>query len=54
MKVAPYLALGQFSTATLATAALLPLAVPTNLAGIRLVRVSRSRCSTGSRPGWCW
>jgi len=41
MKVAPYLALGQFSTATLATSALLlPLAVATNFAGIWLVRVT--------------
>jgi uncharacterized protein len=41
MKIAPYLALGQFSTATLATSALLlPLAVATNFAGIWLVRVT--------------
>src|SRR5262249_10268746 len=41
MKVAPYFALGQFSTATLATSALLlPLAVATNFAGIWLVRVT--------------
>ena len=41
MKVVPYLALGQFSTATLATSALLlPLAVATNFAGIWLVRVT--------------
>jgi len=38
MKIAPYLALGQFSTATLVTSALLlPLAVATNFAGIWLV-----------------
>jgi hypothetical protein len=41
MKVAPYLALGQFSAATLATSALLlPLAVAANFAGIWLVRVT--------------
>jgi uncharacterized protein len=41
MKVAPYLALGQFSRRTLATSALLlPLAVATNFAGIWLVRVT--------------
>jgi uncharacterized membrane protein YfcA len=41
MKIVPYLALGQFSTATLATSALLlPLAVATNFAGIWLVRVT--------------
>ena len=41
MKVGPYLALGQFSTATLATSlALLPLAVATNFLGIWLVRVT--------------
>lgn len=41
MKVVPYLALGQFSTKTLATSALLlPLAVATNFAGIWLVRVT--------------
>jgi uncharacterized protein len=41
MKLAPYLALGQFSTATLGTSALLlPLAVATNFAGIWLVRVT--------------
>jgi len=39
MKVGPYLALGQFSTANLATSiALLPLAVLTNFLGIWLVR----------------
>ena len=39
MKVAPYLALGQFSTHGLATsAALLPLAIATNFLGIWLVR----------------
>ena len=41
MKVTPYFALGQFSTAGLATsAALVPLAVATNLLGIWLVRVT--------------
>ncbi|HEU5272642.1 MAG TPA: sulfite exporter TauE/SafE family protein [Xanthobacteraceae bacterium] len=41
MKVAPYLALGQFSPATLATSAiLLPIAVAANFAGIWLVRVT--------------
>jgi uncharacterized membrane protein YfcA len=41
MKLAPYLALGQFSTATLATSlVLLPLAVATNFLGIWLVRVT--------------
>jgi len=41
MKVAPYLALGQFSTRTLATSAiLLPIAVVANFAGIWLVRVT--------------
>jgi uncharacterized protein len=41
MKVIPYFALGQFSTAGLATsAALMPLAVATNLLGIWLVRVT--------------
>ena len=41
MKVVPYLALGQFSTRTLATSALLlPLAIVTNFAGIWLVRVT--------------
>jgi hypothetical protein len=41
MKVAPYFALGQFSTATLGTSALLlPLAITTNFAGIWLVRVT--------------
>ena len=41
MKVAPYFALGQFSTATLSTSALLlPLAIVTNFAGIWLVRVT--------------
>ncbi len=41
MKVAPYLALGQFSTRTLATSAvLLPIAVASNVAGIWLVRVT--------------
>lgn len=41
MKVVPYLALGQFSTRTLATSALLlPLAIATNFAGIWLVRVT--------------
>jgi uncharacterized membrane protein YfcA len=41
MKVAPYFALGQFSTESLATSALLlPLAIATNFAGIWLVRVT--------------
>jgi uncharacterized membrane protein YfcA len=41
MKVAPYLALGQFSTESLATSAvLLPVAVATNFLGIWLVRVT--------------
>jgi len=41
MKLAPYLALGQFSTATLATSAvLLPVAVATNFLGIWLVRAT--------------
>src|SRR5689334_19988002 len=41
MKVAPYLALGQFSTTSLATSALLlPVAVAANFAGIWLVRVT--------------
>ncbi len=41
MKVAPYLALGQFSTATLATSVvMLPVAVATNFLGIWLVRVT--------------
>jgi hypothetical protein len=41
MKLAPYFALGQFSTASLATSALLlPLAIATNFAGIWLVRVT--------------
>jgi hypothetical protein len=41
MKVVPYFALGQFSTKTLETSALLlPLAVATNFAGIWLVRVT--------------
>jgi hypothetical protein len=41
MKVAPYLALGQFSASTLATSAiLLPVAVATNVLGIWLVRVT--------------
>ena len=41
MKIVPYFALGQFSTATLATSALLlPLAVATNFAGIWLVRMT--------------
>jgi uncharacterized protein len=40
MKIAPYMALGQFSTRNLVTSAmLLPCAVATNLIGIRLVRV---------------
>jgi len=40
MKVVPYVALGQFSTRTLATSAvLLPLAVATNFLGIWLVRI---------------
>ena len=39
LKIVPYFALGQFSTATLATsAALLPLAIATNFLGIWLVR----------------
>ena len=39
MKLVPYFALGQFTTATLATsAALLPLAIATNFLGIWLVR----------------
>ena len=41
MKVVPYFALGQFSSATLATSALLlPLAIATNFLGIWLVRVT--------------
>jgi uncharacterized membrane protein YfcA len=41
MKIAPYMALGQFSTAGLATSlALFPLAVATNMLGIWLVRVT--------------
>lgn len=41
MKVVPYLALGQFSTETLATSAiLLPIAVASNFVGIWLVRVT--------------
>ena len=41
MKVAPYFALGQFSTAGLATSALLvPLAVASNFFGVWLVRVT--------------
>lgn len=41
MKVAPYFALGQFSTETLATSAvLLPIAIATNFLGIWLVRVT--------------
>jgi uncharacterized membrane protein YfcA len=41
MKLAPYFALGQFSTATLGTSALLlPLAIATNFVGIWLVRVT--------------
>jgi hypothetical protein len=41
MKVAPYLALGQFSTESLGTSAvLLPIAVATNFLGIWLVRVT--------------
>jgi uncharacterized membrane protein YfcA len=41
MKVAPYFALGQFSSAGLATSAILvPLAVASNFAGIWLVRVT--------------
>ena len=44
MKVIPYLALGQFSSAGLATSmALVPLAVATNLLGIWLVRVTPTR-----------
>ena len=40
MKIVPYFALGQFSTAGLATSAvLLPLAIATNFLGIYLVRV---------------
>jgi uncharacterized membrane protein YfcA len=41
MKVVPYFALGQFSTSGLATsAALIPLAVVSNMAGVWLVRVT--------------
>ena len=41
MKVIPYFALGQFSTAGLATsAALLPIAIATNFLGIWLVRIT--------------
>jgi uncharacterized membrane protein YfcA len=41
MKIAPYMALGQFSTAGLATSAVLfPLAIATNFLGIYLVRVT--------------
>ena len=41
MKVAPYFALGQFSTAGLATsAALFPLAIASNYLGVWLVRVT--------------
>ena len=41
MKIAPYVALGQFSTAGLATSlALFPLAIATNFLGIWLVRVT--------------
>ena len=41
LKIAPYFALGQFSTAGLATsAALFPLAIATNFLGIYLVRVT--------------
>jgi len=41
MKVAPYVALGQFSTETLGTSAvLLPFAIATNFLGIWLVRVT--------------
>jgi uncharacterized protein len=41
MKIAPYVALGQFSTAGLATAfALFPLAIASNFLGIWLVRVT--------------
>jgi uncharacterized membrane protein YfcA len=41
MKIAPYLALGQFSTAGLATAlALFPLAIASNFLGIWLVRIT--------------
>ena len=41
MKVAPYFALGQFSTSGLATsAALIPLAMASNMLGVWLVRVT--------------
>jgi uncharacterized membrane protein YfcA len=41
MKVAPYFALGQFSMSGLATsAALIPLAIVSNIAGVWLVRVT--------------
>jgi uncharacterized membrane protein YfcA len=41
MKIAPYLALGQFSTAGLATsAALFPLAIAANFLGVWLVRIT--------------
>ena len=41
MKVAPYFALGQFSTAGLATSAVLfPLAIASNFLGVWLVRIT--------------
>jgi uncharacterized protein len=41
MKIAPYVGLGQFSTAGLATSlALFPLAIATNFLGIWLVRIT--------------
>jgi uncharacterized membrane protein YfcA len=44
MKVAPYLALGQFSTAGLVTSvALFPLAIASNYLGVYLVRITPER-----------
>ena len=40
MKVAPYFALGQFSSSGLATAVLIPLAVVSNMLGVWLVRLT--------------
>lgn len=55
MKVAPYLALGQFSPATLATSAiLLPIAVAANFDGIWLVRVTSLETFYRLPTGWCW
>ena len=54
MKVAPYIALGQFSTRGLATSVVLvPLAIATNFLGIWLVRHTRPSCSTRSPIFWC-